>query len=277
MSVTPDVDPQAVAAVARKHAGPGDYPDKLAKYAAGAVMAGSSSVAEITRENREADLQEEFGVSLDTLIEEAREYEHSPAAKADVLEDRSGRLMENQRAHWEGVAESEEPTDDPSGGHESLSELAAEIRGHNAEPEDLALVDKEAARFWKALDERMGEASIDRDELVFCRKSDAELIARERERLRSQVDDFPTEALSGLSMAVLRRLAESEGSSDDLTPDPRSGDPDPGRDTFPDADAKQEAEALKEKLSVLQDRSGTLAEKQREVYQQQLAEIEGDS
>lgn len=165
--------------------------------------------------------------------------------------------------------------------------LKAEIKRHDADPENIAVVRKDEL---EDLRETREEQADEIDEL----EGDVASLEEDLSELEDEVTaakEVYAEALADVSvlhdkedlmefgMADLRDRYEKldeEQKVDDLSglPDPKSGDVDKGNQTS--TEQQEEIESLREKQEFLEQKTGILAEKELERVEDRLAELTGE-
>lgn len=247
--------------------------ERLAKLCFG-VAAGQKSNGSVGRAtakgNRERIKREFDGLEYDELAAEARNWtpEVTPERALDELDGHGGSIAEKSRREWEKRAEETDESDTSGETDEFRRKVRERLSGRCN-----MLADE-----WLSTMENMADGvekhELDPSEIVMCRKSDAEAGARLRERLTREAG-IPEDEARELSVSSLRQISGDGSSLDELTPAPKSGDPQASSDVTRYSDASR-AEELKQRIEYIENNSsgGELMEAQKQLYEEKLAELE---
>lgn len=165
--------------------------------------------------------------------------------------------------------------------------LKAEIKRHDTDPEDLAVVPRDDLEDLRDTNDEQAEEIDGLEDEVASLEDEVDELEDEVEEIKNAYVDDLSEVM-GLSEDLLKERFDvgelremhaekaEEGEVDELgsMPDPKSGDPEPGE--TPSAEDQEEIEDLREKKEFYERKSGILAEKELERVEERLAELTGE-
>lgn len=157
----------------------------------------------------------------------------------------------------------------------SNDKVVEKINAHEADPEDLLVVEDKGGWFESLLEE-MKEKGVEAEDLAIGRRDDIADAKSEKESLRRSISDakgISSDSLTNLSLPELRRLTDSGEGGSDPTPDPKSKSPKKGN-SVPRGKEDKYSDLMEQK-EFYERKSGILAEKELERVESELNSLKG--